>query len=408
VAEAELVKTQHKIGAIPDSLSLAPDQRVRLKHRTESPLPTEASDPVMSAVQAWESPLGFPPLADATVPGDHVAIAIDADVPQAASIVRGTVDALLHAGVETEAISIVTTDEGMSQRCREEFARSGATEVRYVVHDPNDEQLLCLLGSTHHGPLMVNRTIFDADAVLPIGCARLDDYGAYDGLFPQLSDSETIERYRVPQPLVTEEERNARQRETREAGRLIGAPLVMRIVPGARETAAHVVAGDAHSVAERSRELCRSQWALDAERRASLVIATVTGGAEAQTWDNIARALAAAERLVEQDGAVVICSNLDQPPGQSLGRLIRADDREAAERRILQDHAADSWAAWELARALERGPVYFLSQLDAETVEDMGIAPVANLEELARLASRHESCIVLADSQHAVATVSGE
>jgi hypothetical protein len=52
--------------------------------------------------------------------------------------------------------------------------------------------------------------------------------------------------------------------------------------------------------------------------------------------------------------------------------------------------------------------VYFLSQLADETVEEMGLAPVSDIAELARLASRHESCLVLDDSQHAVATVAGE
>ena len=99
---------------------------------------------------------------------------------------------------------------------------------------------------------------------------------------------------------------------------------------------------------------------------------------------------------------------LDEPPGQSLGRLIGSSDLAAARRRISHEHSDDSWPAWQLARALQRGPVYFLSQLDADTVEEMGLAPVADVDELVRLASRHESCIVLDDAQHAVATVDGE
>jgi hypothetical protein len=138
------------------------------------------------------------------------------------------------------------------------------------------------------------------------------------------------------------------------------------------------------------------------------VIATVTGGTETQNWQNIGRALAAAERLVADDGAIAICSNLDDPPGQSLGRLIGADDLADTERQLLHDHSADSWAAWQLVRALQRGPVYFLSQLDPETVEDMGMAPVAGIEELLRLTRRHESYIVLDDAQHVLASVIGE
>ena len=59
----------------------------------------------------------------------------------------------------------------------------------------------------------------------------------------------------------------------------------------------------------------------------------------------------------------------------------------------------------ELARALQRGPVYFLSQLDDETVEDLGLAPVASIDEIVRLAERHESFVVVEDSQNAVVTL---
>ena len=117
-------------------------------------------------------------------------------------------------------------------------------------------------------------------------------------------------------------------------------------------------------------------------------------------WDNVARALAAAERLVDDDGAVAICTALDRPPGKSLGRLVGNDD--------LTDVGAQG-----PARSCDRqlvglatGPrlaartVYLLSRLDDETVEDMGLAPVADVEDLVRLAGRHESCIVLDDSQH--------
>jgi hypothetical protein len=196
-------------------------------------------------------------------------------------------------------------------------------------------------------------------------------------------------------------------REIEEAGWLVGVPMVAQVVPGPDETVAHVVAGDAHAVAERCKELCREFWSLYSPRQVSLVIATISGGAEAQNWQNVGRALAAAEQLLGEGGAVAVCSNLDIPPGESLGRLIGSDDLEKAERKILHDHGADSLPAWHLARALQRGPVYFLSQLDDETVEDLGVAPIASTAEVARLAGRHESCAVVEHSQHAVVTVDG-
>jgi hypothetical protein len=244
--------------------------------------------------------------------------------------------------------------------------------------------------------------------ILPVGCTRRDRRGVYGSVFPRFSNSETLARFRTPSRLDSAVAISELRRETNEAGWLIGVPMVVEVIPGANQEVDQVIAGEPHAVAKRAKQLYRNQWAFRSPQRVSLVIATVTGDAQAQTWKNVGRALATAERLVTEDGAVAICSNLEQPPGESLGRLIGSTDLAATERRILRDRAEDSWAAWQLARALQRGPVYFLSQLDAETVEDMGLAPMADVAELARLASRHDSVVVLPDSQHALVSVAGE
>jgi nickel-dependent lactate racemase len=328
-------------------------------------------------------------------------------VPCAADIVRGVLEALQRAGIDPEAVSIVTTDAETGRTCREGLAGSISKLPQFVVHDPDDADNLCMVGVTKRGePLLVNRSIFDADIVLPIGVARLNGGGAFDSLFPRFSDAESIGRHRA---LVDSAESAAeRAREADEAAWLIGVPMVIQVVPGAGETAAHVVAGEPQAVASRCETLCRQRWSLHSPQQVDLVIATITGGAQSQMWANVGRALASAENVLSEHGAVAICTNLDEPPGESLGRLIGSTDLEKTERKIGRDHGQDSWPAWQLVRALQRGPVYFLSQLPPETVEDMGLAPVADITELARLAGRHESFVVIEDSQHAVVTVDGE
>jgi nickel-dependent lactate racemase len=406
-----LVKTLHPISEIAASIALDTAGQVRLV-RTAGAVANatnEPVDPAAAAVDALAEPLGFPPLSASVVPGDRVAVAVDEAVPYAGDIVRGVVESLRCSGVEDDAISIVTHDAEMRDLCGAGFRRNGGNALRFVIHDPDDPHDLCLVGVTKRNePVVVNRTIFDADVVLPIGCARLDDHGVYDSLFPRFSSTECLQRFRTPPGGDTSTSREQRARETLEAGWLIGVPLVMEVVPGAGETVAHVVAGEPDAVADHAARLCRRHWEFRSPQRASLVIATLTGGAPAQNWNNVARALAAAERLVTDDGAVAICSNLDRSVGKSLGRLIGSDDLAGTERRLLRDHGEDSLAAWQFARALQRGPVYLLSQLEAETVEDLGLAPVVDIEELARLASRHESVAVLEDSQYAQVTVDGE
>jgi hypothetical protein len=255
---------------------------------------------------------------------------------------------------------------------------------------------------------LVNRVLFDADVVLPIGCARLNGRGAYEGLFPLFSNAEAIQRYRTPANIGSAEEQERRIRETNEAGWLIGVPMIVEVVPGGGESVAHVLAGEPIAVADRCQELLRDRWSFESPHQVSLMIATVTGGPEAQRWASVGHVLEMAEHLVEDGGSVAICSNLSEPPGQSLGRLIGNPDLHKVERKISHDHATDSWPAWQLARALQRGPVYFLSQLDAETVEDLGLAPVESVEELVRLAARSESFVVVEDSQNAVVTLAGQ
>ena len=415
-----MVKVLRPLGLISSQIKLPPEAHVPVEHASNHAAAREATttatvaavDPAAAAMRALEAPLNFPPLAQAVVPGDQLAIAIDEAVPAAADIVRGVIAAAEAAGIEPDAITIVTSDEEFCRTLRDELGSGNGAAPRVVVHDADDPHNLCLIGLTEKDePLLVNRTIYEADVVLPIGCARLPEIagsGVYDSLYPRFCDAQTISRRRTPSQRETAARRAAARRKAEEAGWLLGVPMVIQVVPGGGGSVAEVVAGESRAVAERCQQLCEQRWSFQAPRRASLVIATVSGGSQEQSWENIARALAATERLVAEGGAVAICSDLETAPGQSIGRLVGGSDLADVEREVRNDHSPDSWPAWQLARAQQRGPVYFLSHLDAEVVEEMGLAPIADMDELARLAGRHESCIVLEDSQHAVATVAGE
>jgi nickel-dependent lactate racemase len=337
-----------------------------------------------------------------------LAIAIDEAVPDAVSVVRGALDAAKAAGIEAELITVVTSDEGFGKDLRGELGES----VRVVVHDPEDRENLCLVGlNEKNEQLLINRAIFEADVVLPIGCARLPEVagsGVYESLFPRLSDAETVARLRIPLRRSTAARIAKTRHKADEAGWLLGVALVMQVVPGSDGKIAEIVAGEAHSVAQHCQQLCEQLWSHSVPQRAGLVITNVTGGPQEQTWENIARALAATEPLVEEGGGVAICSDLDTPPGESLEQLVDCADFTEVENELRKDPSPDSWPAWQIARALQRGPVYFMSQLEADVVEELGLAPIENLDELSRLASRQASCIILDGSQYAVAIVADE
>ena len=411
-----MVKSLHPIHEIAARVSRVDGNCVRLTRgpAADGDLPELAivpgvvspADPTEATVAALTAPIDYPPLSASIVPGDRVTIALDETTPRAAEVVRGAIKSFERAGVETDAITVVGSDEGAMQVCREACSAEQASGVKFVVHDPTDEKNLCMVGMTKGGvPLVVNREIFDADVVLPIGCVRLDGRGAYESLFPRFSNVESIEKYRTPTFLESAAEQAERKRETNQAGWLIGVPMVVEVVPGGGESVAHVLAGEPPAVAQESQELARERWSLECPHQVSLMIATIGGGPESQTWTNVGRALVMAEQLVVDGGAVLICSNLSVPPGRSLGRLIGNPDLDRLIRKIANEHDIDSWPAWQLARALQRGPVYLLSQLDDETAEDLGFAPVASIDEVVRLAEHYETFVVVEDSQNAVVTL---
>jgi hypothetical protein len=193
--------------------------------------------------------------------------------------------------------------------------------------------------------------------------------------------------------------------EVEEAGWLIGAPLVMEVVPGPHGEVTHVVAGEPGAVDRTARDWCRDLWSATVAQSASLVIATLDDGRSMQSWENVARAVAAAGRVLQDDGALAICCPRLETPSKSLKRLAAADPAGAL-RQLRQDTERDTWSAWQLALARMRGPVYLLGGLEAEATEELGLAPVNDYSELARLASRHESCILLEDSHQCVITIS--
>jgi nickel-dependent lactate racemase len=401
-----LVKRLHLLETIAARIGDANGSRVYLTPELDD----LTVEPAEAAVRALESPMGHPPLSQAIVPGDRVAIAVGTDVPQSAEIVRGVVETFAKAGIGADSCSVVVANARLAEHLRSAIQRSqsGGGPIQVVLHDPDDERDLCFVGvNRKNQPLVVNRTIFDADMVLPIG--RAQPYGgAYESLYPQFSNAAVIEEFRTPANRSTQTDRQARRRATISAGERIGAPLVMQVVPGAGATVSGVFAGEPRMVARSAAASYRAKWSQHAEQRASLIVATVTGGAESQTWNDVAQAIVAAARLVEDEGAIAICTNLDRPLGESMGRLVGQRSPSATARKVFRDHAEDSWAAWRIARAIARGPVYLMSQLEADAVEEMGMAPIENIDELVRLAGRRESTIVLEDAQYALATVGSD
>jgi nickel-dependent lactate racemase len=377
----------------------------------QSPHGVPLADPAAAVSAALAAPLEFPPLRKAVIPGDRVVLAVADGVPQAAAIVRAVVTDLIDAGIAAGDIGIVHSarEPAGGGQLHEGLPAEYRDEIEIVAHDPAHRDQLSYLAANERGePIYLNRRLFDADVVLPIGCIRLDESPGYFGpsssLYPTFSDTAAIDRFGTSPAEANPHEIGLRRREADEVAWLLGVLLVIEVVPAAGGRAMHVLAGNVDPVNRRGAELCRSAWAFDVPRRAELVIAAIEGGQDLQTWDSFARAIAAASRAVADDGAIALCTDLEAPPGPALEWIGRSRDLPDAMRHIRKEHSADAAAAHELGKALKRVRVYLLSQLDEDVVEELGMAPISAASEIGRLAQRHSSCIVLGNAQFAEPT----
>src|SRR5204862_2307180 len=127
------------------------------------------------------------------------------------------------------------------------------------------------------------------------GTLRLEDslgyLGVHGGLYPTFADEAARDRFRAPISADATVHQRLRREEADEAAWMLGAQLIIQVIPGPGDTVLHVLAGESHAVTKRGKSLCTAAWKFKVPRRASLVVAGVEGGPEQQTWENFARAL---------------------------------------------------------------------------------------------------------------------
>jgi nickel-dependent lactate racemase len=373
-------------------------------------------DPGRATADSLADPLGYPPLKRSLVPGDRVAIALGPEVPRAGEIVAAIVECLIAGGVDAESIGLLRAggdaDSGLGDP-RPWLAPEVGGRIRLVTHDPNDRDKLAYLAATDRGDaILLNREIADADVVLPVGCYRrravAGHFGMYAAVFPQFADSRSQIRFRSPATLGS---RGYHKKQVIEAvgevGWLLGSALSVQVIPGPGGSALHVLAGEVGAVEREGRRLYEAAWRWSVPRRAALVVATIEGNSHEQTWQNLGRAAVAASEAVQEDGVIALCTDLAESPGPGVNRLRGSRSREEALMAVRRERPQDALAVAQLAWVQERVQLYLLSRLADTDVEELEIAPVAGSEELARLARRHESCLLLENAPYAMVKIQG-
>lgn len=361
---------------------------------------------------ALESPLGLPSLDQVIVPGDTVALAIDPLLPALPEVVgrvarwlceKGTQPANLHLVLASRDPQLIADVESGLAECFQGSALSPAA-IHIEPHDPDDPQRIAYVAANDASdPIYINRTLVDADVVIPLSCTRhaatLGYLGRY-GLFPLLSNRETQgEFYRLSR--LDDPAAHAKLRDwADQAAWWLGLLAAIQVVPAENDRVAAVLAGLTEELEAASQEVFSRLWRTECGT-SELVIALLDGSQSQQTWREVARGLRAATRFTAPGGSIVICTQLRESVGKGLRRLSAAHrSREAIAKKLSQDSSDDALPAAVVLEATADYHVYLTSELERGTVENLGLGVIESEAQLAHLVSQHGSCTVLGSAQH--------
>lgn len=328
-----------------------------------------------------------PRLALHVVPGDRVVIALAGDIPEREAVVLAIHRCLEVGGTAPADITVVDT------------APEQDADTAYLVAD--EEGLPCYL----------SRLLVDADVVVAVGGfswdASLGGRSLAGELWPTFSRPESR------QQLVCQLARRGRlalptwRTVMQQIDWSLGVTAGLRLVAGRHGTLAAAAFGLPAAARQAARQLAEP-WRPIVDREAAVTIASMsrplaasaTGGpGGAGRLDAAGRAVAAAARVTHDDGTICLVGHLAAEPGIIFSRWRQGAPLQGLVREAVatkdQELIAEASQTRLFARALGDRRLVLLTDITETLAEDLEFGYAESPEDVARLAAKAESLIVL-------------
>jgi nickel-dependent lactate racemase len=384
------------------AVDVADEQLLPVRRQSPTPAVADVSDAVR---QALEAPIRFPPLRQALTPDDHITVVVDDQLAARTELLAPLFEHLGRAQIGPDAVTILCPTVEAHTR----WSAAVPPDAKVEVHDPHDRRHLSYLATTRSGRrIYLNRTAVEADQVVVLTRRGYDPLLGYSGsegaLYPVLSDEATMRELSGKLSMAAPDEADWPVREeAAEVAWLLGAPFLVQLIEGAGESVAHVVGGTADSSAD-GEELLDSLWRTSVNCAADTVIAAVSGNPAHHDFRDLARALACAVRVVRPRGKIILLSRAAGNLSAGAEILRRTDDPERA-LKFLHDEASADPAAFQWANGVQHASVYLMSDLPADTTEELFATPLENARQVQRLIQTNGTCVFLPDAHKTLAVV---
>ena len=207
---------------------------------------------------AFRNPVNFLHVSQVAYPGDKVVVAADAFVVSRPDLLAGIVAEVISVGLDANDVTVLMFEQ--EQKMHEQPFRDALPEeyrvsICVVAHYPNDPQSLAMLGvAKDDSPILLNRTLVDADVVIPIeryeAKPGMGYFGMQSVLYPRFADAETQKRF-----LFSEAKRNREKllaalvAEVGEIAYYLGVTMTVQIMTDDQDEIQRVIVGDAKEIA---------------------------------------------------------------------------------------------------------------------------------------------------------------
>lgn len=387
------------------------DQRWEIENASKAqsflePNIAPAEDLASLVDEALSSPVEFPSLDQAVVPGDTVVFPVDSVIPDIENLVPKVLQWFVKRGCSPSNMAVVLAGNQPELASQLSFSikENIGEEISVHIHDPDDsDEIAYVAANDDANPIYMNRTLVDADVVIPIICCRatsaLDYFGAY-GLYPLLSDRETRGAFYRLGKLSDPSAHKKLNHWADEAARWAGFMVEIQVIPAGKNRVAAIYSGLTEPLEKVCEQAMDSAWKTQIHL-SELTIALLDGGQVQQNWLGIARALHAADRCTDDHGAIVICTQAKETIGKSLSRLRKnLDSAEDLTKKLNKDTSDDAIAASLVHQATTNKHVYLVSNMRSDTLESLGIGSVKEASQLAHLIDQFDSTTILGSAQH--------
>ena len=313
------------------------------------------------------------------------------------------------SGVSAEDVTILVP-AALTLSGNPDLRRLLPAEVREKVvlktHDPTDEKSLGYLATTTGGErIYLNQDLLNADLPILIGGVGFDPVLGFRGggsaIYPGLSSVEAIRKSigQGHEELAPDDSRPLRQMID-EVTWMLGLQYAVQVVPAVGDGVSEIVVGQVDAAFQKACLQLKETWTLPKMARSDMVIVAIDQDAQGHSWFQLGAALDVARQLVSREGRIVALTELrsDLTPGIQLLREVRSP-RDAL--KPLRDaQPIDMTPAAQIAKTLDWAGVSLLSNLPGDLVEELGMLPLDQTEELQRLVESEDSIAVVQSGQH--------